>query len=107
MILVADNLQVTNPIIATAIDQLNPEPIQDLVKKCESAGAQAIDINPGPLSKIPEKKMTFRVEAVLSVTRLPLLLDTSNPKALEAGKPIHECVKTDLVETIHCLLLGL
>jgi 5-methyltetrahydrofolate corrinoid/iron sulfur protein methyltransferase len=83
--LVADNLQITNPTIEAAIDHLNPLPIQDLVKKCESAGAHAIDINPGPLTRDPEKKMTFLVEAVQSVTRLPLLLDTSNHKALEAG----------------------
>jgi 5-methyltetrahydrofolate corrinoid/iron sulfur protein methyltransferase len=85
MILVADNLQITNPVIEAAINQRERIPIQDLVKKCESAGAQAIDVNPGPLTRDPETKMTFLVEAILSVTRLPLLLDTSNPKAMEAG----------------------
>ncbi len=85
MLLIADNLQITNPVIATAIDKLDPAPIQEMVKNCESAGAQAIDINPGPLTRDPEKKMTFLVEAVQSVSRLPLLLDTSNPKAMEAG----------------------
>jgi len=85
MILVADNLQITNPTIEAAINQLDPAPIQELVKKSEAAGAQAIDINPGPLTRDPETKMTFLVEAVHSATRLPMLLDTSNPKALEAG----------------------
>jgi len=85
MILVADNLQIINPTIAAAVEQLDPLPIQELVQQCESAGAQAIDINPGPLSRDPEKKMTFLVEAVQSATPLPLLLDTSNPRALEAG----------------------
>ena len=85
MILVADNLQITHPVIAGAVEQLNPGPIQELLQECESAGAQAIDINSGPLTREPEKKMSFLVEAVLSVTRLPLLLDTSNPGALEAG----------------------
>lgn len=85
MILVSDNLQITNQTIETAVNQLDPGPIQDLVKKCEAAGAQAIDINSGPLTKSPEKKMTFLVETVQSVSRLPLLLDTSNPAALEAG----------------------
>lgn len=85
MILAADNLQIINPVIETAINQMDSGPIQALVKKCESAGAQAIDINSGPLNKNPEAKMTFLVEAVQSVTRLPLLLDTSNHRALEAG----------------------
>ena len=85
MILVADNLTVTNRIIAKAIDAMDPGPIQDLVFQCERAGAEAIDVNPGPLTKDPEEKMTFLVATVQSVTGLPLLLDTTNPKALEAG----------------------
>jgi 5-methyltetrahydrofolate corrinoid/iron sulfur protein methyltransferase len=85
MIRVADNLQITNPMIEAAIHHMDPEPVQDLVKKCESAGAQAIDINSGPLTRDPERKMAFLVETVQSATRLPLLLDTSNPVALEAG----------------------
>jgi 5-methyltetrahydrofolate corrinoid/iron sulfur protein methyltransferase len=85
MILVADNLTVTNTAIAKALDAMDPGPIQNLVFQCERAGAEAIDINPGPLAKDPETKMTFLVVAVQSVTGLPLLLDTANPKALEAG----------------------
>lgn len=85
MILIADNLTVTNASIAKAIDAMNPGPIQDLVFQCERAGAEAIDINPGPLTKNPEEKMTFLVATVQSVSGLPLLLDTTNPKALEAG----------------------
>lgn len=85
MLLVADNLHIINPTIASAMDRMDPGPIQALVKNCEAAGAQAIDINAGPLTRDPEKKMTFLVEAVQSVTQLPLLLDTANPRALAAG----------------------
>lgn len=85
MLLIADNLNVINPAIATAIDQLKSEPIQKRIKIYEEAGAQAIDINSGPLTRDPDKKMSFLVEAVQSATRLPLLLDTSNPNAVEAG----------------------
>jgi 5-methyltetrahydrofolate corrinoid/iron sulfur protein methyltransferase len=85
MILIADNLTVTNSAIAKAISDMDPGPIQDLVFQCERAGAEAIDINPGPLTKDPEEKMTFLVAAVQSVCGLPLLLDTINHKALEAG----------------------
>ncbi|GBC64033.1 dihydropteroate synthase [Desulfonema ishimotonii] len=85
MILVSDNLQITNSTIEQAVNRMNPEPVQEMVKKCVKAGAEAIDINSGPLSRDPEKKMAFLVEAVQAVTNLPLLLDTTNPKALEAG----------------------
>ncbi|MCP4353149.1 MAG: dihydropteroate synthase [Desulfobacterales bacterium] len=85
MILIADNLQITNQAIEHAVNKLNPEPVQEMVKKCEKAGAQAIDINSGPLYRDPEEKMIFLVQTVQDITKLPLLLDTTNPKALEAG----------------------
>ncbi len=88
MLLVADNLQITNPLIDAALRDLNPDPIHEMVKKCVEAGADAIDINSGPLFREPEKKMKFLTETVQEITELPLLLDTTNPAALEAGLSI-------------------
>ncbi|MCP4714591.1 MAG: hypothetical protein GY868_05685 [Deltaproteobacteria bacterium] len=55
MLLVADNLQITNPAIADALGHQNPQPIHEMIKACVTAGA--IDINPGPLSRDPEKNI--------------------------------------------------
>ena len=85
MQLVADNLTVTNPVVRRAIDELDPVPIRHLVRRCLDAGAEAIDINPGPLKRDPERRMTFLVETVQEITDRPLLLDTTNPAAMEAG----------------------
>jgi 5-methyltetrahydrofolate corrinoid/iron sulfur protein methyltransferase len=85
MQIIADNIQITNPLIAGALKEMDPLPVQDLAKKCEAAGADIIDINPGPLTRDGEKKMTFLVEAVQQVCNLPLSLDTSNPSAMAAG----------------------
>ena len=85
MILGADNLQITNLSIAQAVETMEPELVQAMVKKCEAAGAEAIDINSGPLYREPEKKMSFLVEAVQAVSDLPIIIDTANPDALEAG----------------------
>lgn len=85
MILVADNLTVTNPIVEMAIQDMNPKPIQGLASRCAAAGAEAIDINSGPLSRDPDRRMRFLVEAVQSATDLPILLDTANPVALKSG----------------------
>ncbi len=48
MLLIADNLTITNRSLKQALDQMDPEPIRKLVQKCEAVGAGAIDINPGP-----------------------------------------------------------
>lgn len=85
MHIVADNLTITNAVVADAVNRMDPVPLQELVRRCETAGAAMIDINSGPLTRNPAEKMVFLVDAVRKATQLPLLLDTSNPTALEAG----------------------
>lgn len=85
MIIVADNLRITLPPIGRAVDRLDPEPIRQLVTACRDAGAQAIDINSGPLSRKPEEKMAFLVRTVQETVDLPIVLDTTNPRAMAAG----------------------
>jgi len=85
MKLLADNLRVTKTDIQAALKNRDPRPVQNLVKQCMAKGAYAIDVNTGPLGKSPEEEMVFFIEAVESVTDLPLLIDTSNPVAMEAG----------------------
>ena len=88
MLIIADNLQATKPVIAKAIRDYDSAPIAEMATRCEAAGAEALDINTGPLTKAPEERMQFCVEAVQNVCNLPLLLDTVNPAALEAGLQI-------------------
>lgn len=85
MILSADNLNVVHPDIGVAVQKMDPKPIREMVKRCCAAGAQAIDINSGPLPREAEKRFAFLVETVQAETDLPLVLDTVNPDALEAG----------------------
>lgn len=85
MIIVADNLRITIPAISRAVETNDPGPVRKLAIQCRDAGANAIDINSGPLSRHPAKRMRFLVDAVRAVTDLPLVLDTSNPEALAAG----------------------
>lgn len=85
MTIVADNLRITLPAIRRAVDRMDPEPIRQLATACRNAGARAIDINSGPLSRHPEEKMTFLVRTVRSAVDLPIVLDTANPRAMAAG----------------------
>ncbi len=85
MLRIADNLQITNPAVAGALDRFAPTPIENLVRECVTAGAQAIDINTGPLPRDSEAKMTFCVTTVQAACDLPLVIDTANPTAMAAG----------------------
>ena len=64
MLLIADNLQITNKSVAQAVAESCEKTIQDLVLSCIDAGCDALDINSGPLASDPEKKMAFLVESV-------------------------------------------
>jgi 5-methyltetrahydrofolate corrinoid/iron sulfur protein methyltransferase len=85
MIIVADNLRITQPAVARSVEAMDPAPIRQMAIACREAGADAIDINSGPLSRQPAEKMTFLVQTVQEVVDLPLVLDTTNPDALAAG----------------------
>jgi 5-methyltetrahydrofolate corrinoid/iron sulfur protein methyltransferase len=85
MRIIADNLRITQKALEIAVAKEDAAPLQTMAKQCEMAGAEGIDINSGPLYHHPESRMTFMVEAVQDATHLPLILDTSNPKALKAG----------------------
>ena len=85
MLIVADNLRITQPVVREAVERAEPKPIQQLVRACADAGAQALDINSGPLTRNPAEKMTFLIRSVQSAIDLPLFLDTTNPTAMAAG----------------------
>ena len=85
MILVADDIRITRKPIQDALEKKDPGPIQAMAKAAVSRGARALDINAGPLNRNPEEKMAFLVTAVASVTDLPLLIDTTNGRAMAAG----------------------
>ena len=54
--------------VAAAIQQKNPEPIQELAKNQLAAGAQALDVNVGPAAADPLAAMGWMVKAIREVT---------------------------------------
>ncbi len=85
MIVAADNLTGANPVVAQALRDLDPKPLQDLARRCAAAGAHILDLNPGYLSRRMEDRMAFLVEVVQEGTSLPLILDSPNPRVLAEG----------------------
>jgi len=83
--LVADNLQILRLDIQEAAVRQDPTPIARLVRQMEKAGAEAVDLNAGPCQRNPEQEMTFLVRSAEAATRLPLFIDTANPRAMAAG----------------------
>jgi len=85
LIIAADNLHVLNPVVAQALDGLDPLPLQELARRVEQAGANLIDINPGFLPPRRHDRMAFMVESVQQVTSLRLILDSPDARVLARG----------------------
>jgi 5-methyltetrahydrofolate corrinoid/iron sulfur protein methyltransferase len=98
LIIVADNLNILNPVVAAALHNLAAGPLQELARRCEQAGAKILDINPGYLSAKHEDRMTFMVEAVQQVSRLRLMLDSPNPRVLAKG--LAACNQTPVLNAL-------
>ena len=72
MLRIADNLTITRRSVQQALAAMDPEPFRQLVRQCQTAGAGAIDINPGPLGRDAGSRMCFLIETVQAETSLPL-----------------------------------
>lgn len=71
--------------IAQAIQDKDAALIQETARRQVASGADALDVNCGPLSKDQSADMRWLVETVQQVTDKPLSLDSSKPEVIEAG----------------------
>ncbi len=85
MKLIADNLRITKPAIQKALKTFDPEPIQACARHCTQKKPCAIDVNTGPLTRNPKQSMQFFIQSIEAVSDLPLVIDTSNPIAMQTG----------------------
>ena len=91
MILFGESLNVISNVIGKEFKEpdpakRNPEPIQKEVIEQKEKGMDYIDINLGPAKKIGTELMPWVVNVVQeAVPGMPLLLDSSNIDAIEAG----------------------
>lgn len=71
--------------IGKAIREKNKAIIQKCAREQINAGANALDVNCGPVSKQPVSDIQWLVEVIQEVTDAPLALDSSKPQVIEAG----------------------
>ncbi|MBW1988065.1 MAG: dihydropteroate synthase [Deltaproteobacteria bacterium] len=98
MLLIGESLNVISKKIGAAFKARDKGPIQEEAVFQKEAGMDYIDLNIGPAKKDGHELMPFVIEAVQDVVDLPLVLDTSNIDAIEAGLPL--CKKTPIINSI-------
>jgi 5-methyltetrahydrofolate corrinoid/iron sulfur protein methyltransferase len=107
MILFGESLNVISNVIGREFKEAdpakrNPVPIQEEVVRQKELGMDYIDINLGPAKKFGTELMPWVINVVQeAVPDMPLLLDTSNIDAIEAGlKMIKPASKPHIINSI-------
>jgi 5-methyltetrahydrofolate corrinoid/iron sulfur protein methyltransferase len=85
VVTIAENLNVTNKIIGAAFKDKDEKPIRKMLEDILKANPDWVDINLGPARKTGAELMPWVVNIVQSMTDLPIVLDTTNIEAIEAG----------------------
>jgi 5-methyltetrahydrofolate corrinoid/iron sulfur protein methyltransferase len=85
MKLIGENLNIMSKKYGAALKAKEAGPLQELAVVQAKAGMDYIDLNIGPAGKTGEELMSWLVPVIEEVADIPLALDTSNIKAMEAG----------------------
>ncbi len=90
VLMIGENLNIMSIKYGKALKERDAKTLQELAVEETEAGMDWIDLNIGPSGKIGEELMAWLVPVVQEVTDVPLALDTSNIKAIEAGLKAHK-----------------
>ena len=88
---IGERLSTTAPAVNKAFTERDPEPIIKRAKQQLDAGATYLDVNIGPAENDGEDLMKWAVQLLQSeFDNVPLALDTTNKKAIEAGISVYK-----------------
>ena len=98
MIIVGENINSTRKKITPLVEQKDKTGIQEIAHNQEAAGANYIDVNAGVFVDREEELLCWLVETVQEIVKVPLSIDSPNPKA--AGAALERCQQKPLVNSI-------
>jgi 5-methyltetrahydrofolate corrinoid/iron sulfur protein methyltransferase len=90
MKLIGENLNIMSVKYGKALKERDAKTLQELAVQEANAGMDWVDLNIGPSGRTGEDLMSWLVPVIHEVVDLPLALDTSNIKAIEAGLKAHK-----------------
>ncbi|MEJ2181934.1 MAG: dihydropteroate synthase [Nitrospirota bacterium] len=89
MLVIGEKLSVIAKRVREAMENRDKGPIQEIAKLQHQYGAGMIDANIGPAEDGGEELMQWMVTTIQEAVPLPVCLDTTNAKAIEAGLQVH------------------
>ena len=96
-VVIGERIHCISPVIREAMNTMNPEPILKRAEEQLKAGATYLDVNIGPAESNGVELMQWAVRTIQDAfDNVPLALDTTNMKAIEAGigsvKEVHKAI---------------
>ena len=89
MLIIGEKLSIIAKRVREAMMKKDKGPIQEIAIRQWKEGAGMIDANIGPAEDGGEDLMQWMVTTIQEVVPLPVCLDTTNFKAIEAGLKVH------------------
>ncbi|MDA8078385.1 MAG: dihydropteroate synthase [Nitrospiraceae bacterium] len=89
MLIIGEKLSIIAKRVREAMMKKDKGPIQEIAMRQWKEGAGMIDANIGPAEDGGEDLMQWMVTTIQEVVQLPVCLDTTNFKAIEAGLQVH------------------
>jgi 5-methyltetrahydrofolate corrinoid/iron sulfur protein methyltransferase len=89
MLIIGEKLSIIAKRVREAMLKRDKGPIQEIARTQWKAGAGMIDANIGPAEDGGEELMQWMVTTIQEAVPLPVCLDTTNYKAIEAGLKVH------------------
>jgi 5-methyltetrahydrofolate corrinoid/iron sulfur protein methyltransferase len=89
MLIIGEKLSIIAKRVREAMMKFDKGPIQEIAVRQWKEGSGMIDANIGPAEDGGEKMMEWMVTTIQEVVQLPVCLDTTNVKAIEAGLKVH------------------
>jgi len=93
-IIIGERIHCISPVIRTAMEERDPAPILARAREQLEGGAAYLDVNIGPAESTGEGLMKWAVTLLQeNFDNVPLCLDTTNRKAIEAGISVYDRTK--------------
>jgi len=89
MLIIGEKLSIIAKRVREAMMKKDKGPIQEIATRQWKEGSGIIDANIGPAEDGGEDLMQWMVTTIQEVVPLPICLDTTNEKAIEAGLKVH------------------
>ena len=90
MLIIGESLNASIPSIKEAVTNRDDEKIASLARRQTECGAHMLDVNAAVPGQNESENLVWMVQTVQSVTDLPLVLDSSDPEAIQSALKIYK-----------------